>query len=148
LIATANGWVLLFDPHFEAQFQKLTKKVEKANHRLGDKVENSNHFKRYAAVTKLVFEVIPNDPNHNDFALGNTLSQEFKSWRRAKFLQQYRLFFRFDSSTKTIIYSWFNDEETLRAYGSKSDAYLTFVKMLQRGKPPTDWSQLVESLAE
>jgi toxin YhaV len=148
LIVSESGWVLLFDSHFESQYQKLLAKVERASHRLGDEVESSNHFKRFTALRKLVFEVIPADPAHKDFWLGNTLPNRYKSWRRARFLQQYRLFFRFDSASKTIIYSWFNDEETLRAYGKKSDAYFVFEKMLTRGKPPTDWDELRKALAK
>jgi toxin YhaV len=148
LIVSENGWVLLFDPHFEAQYQKLTEKVERASHRLGADVIHSNHFKRLAALRKLVFEVIPMNPADRDFSLGNTLPPPFKTWRRAKFLEQYRLFFRFDSRSKAIIYSWFNDEENLRAYGKKSDAYKAFEKMLVRGKPPTDWAELLDSLGE
>lgn len=148
MIVSENGWVLLFDSHFEAQYQKLTEKVERARHRLGADVTHSNHFKRLVAVRKLVFEVIPMDPADRDFSLGNTLPPQYKTWRRAKFLQQYRLFFRFDSSSKVIIYSWFNDEESLPAYEKKADAYKAFEKMLERGKPPTNWSELLESLGE
>jgi toxin YhaV len=148
LILKENGWVLLFDPHFDSQYQKLISKVERARDRLGDKATRSNHVKRFIALRKLVFEVIPKDPASKEFWLGSTMPKEFVSWRRAKYLQQYRLFFRFDSKTKTVIYSWFNDEENLRAYGSKTDAYATFVKMLQKGKPPTSWDELTKSLAE
>ena len=141
-----DGWLLLFDSHFESQYQKLVEKVERAQHRLGDKASESNHFKRLAAIHKLVYEVIPKDPAHKDFMLGSTLPGPYKSWRRAKFFQQYRLFFRLDTQTKVIIFSWFNDEDSLRAYGSKSDAYATFSKMLRKGKPPTTWQSLLDSL--
>jgi toxin YhaV len=141
-----NGWLLLFDAHFEAQYKKLVEKVERAKHRLGDKVTESNHFKRLAAVDRLVYEVIPKDPAHKDFMLGSTLDGPYRSWRRAKFFQQYRLFFRFDTEAKVIIFSWFNDEDSLRAYGSKNDAYATFTKMLRKGKPPTTWQVLFDSL--
>lgn len=146
MIVSENGWVLLFDSHFESQYQILTAKVERAAHRLGPEIEHSNHFKRLVAIRKLVFEVIPANPAHKDFALGNTLSTKYKSWRRAKFFQQYRLFFRYDSSSKVIIYSWFNDEQSLRAFGSKTDAYRVFEKMLLGAKPPTDWAELLKQL--
>lgn len=32
-----------------------------------------------------------------------------------------------------------NDENTLRTYGKKTDAYTVFSKMLKRGHPPADW---------
>ncbi|WP_448228818.1 type II toxin-antitoxin system YhaV family toxin [Pseudoxanthomonas mexicana] len=31
---------------------------------------------------------------------------------------------------------------TLRAYGSRTDAYVTFKKMLESGRPPDDWKAL------
>jgi toxin YhaV len=47
-------------------------------------------------------------------------------WFRAKFFQQYRLFFRYHRESRIIIYAWVNDEESKRAYESASDAYRTF----------------------
>ena len=37
-----------------------------------------------------------------------------------------------------IVFAWVNDEQTKRAYGSRTDAYATFRKMLDRGNPPDD----------
>ena len=34
---------------------------------------------------------------------------------------------------------WVNDDKTLRAYGSKTDAYATFKGMLEDGNPPDDF---------
>ncbi len=96
-----------------------------------------------AALDSLVFEVIPSDPASSKFLLGNTLGPKYRAWRRAKFGGQYRLFFRFDSKAKIIIFGWLNDEDSLRAYGSKSDAYAVFVKMLDSGSPPTTWTDLL-----
>ena len=46
----------------------------------------------------------------------------------------YRLFFRFASNpVKVIVYVWFNDEDTLRKSGAKTDVYETFKRMLARG---------------
>lgn len=39
--------------------------------------------------------------------------------------------------------AWVTDESSLREYGSKDDAYLVFSMKLGRGKPPTDWEQLL-----
>ena len=64
-------------------------------------------------------------------------------WFRAKFLQRYRLFFRYDSAAKIIIFAWVNDEATQRAAGATSDPYAVFTRMLERGHPPDDWAALV-----
>jgi toxin YhaV len=72
------------------------------------------------------------------------LGDDHKHWFRAKFFQQYRLFFRFDSASKIIVYAWVNDEKNKRAYGSKTDAYRVFEKMLNSGHPPASWNQLLK----
>jgi toxin YhaV len=41
-------------------------------------------------------------------------------WRRAKFLSRFRLFFRYNSKAKVIIYAWVNEENTLRKAGSSA----------------------------
>lgn len=45
---------------------------------------------------------------------------------------------------KVIIYVWMNDEDTLRAYESKNDAYRVFQKMLDSGYPPEDFEELLK----
>ncbi len=76
---------------------------------------------------------------------GGTLGEAYKHWFRAKFLQQFRLFFRYQQTAdaKVIVLAWVNDDTTLRAYESANDAYAVFRKMLDRGNPPDSWSNLV-----
>jgi len=57
-------------------------------------------------------QVIPNNPGSTDFNLGNTMGDINKKWKRAKFFQQYRLFFRYDLKSKIIIYAWVNHEQS------------------------------------
>jgi len=40
--------------------------------------------------------------------------------------RRFRLFFRYDSRAKTIVFAWVNDAQTLRSAGSKPDPYATF----------------------
>jgi toxin YhaV len=42
-----------------------------------------------------------------------------------------------------IVYAWVNDEDTKPAYESSDDAYRVFRKMLENGRPPDDWLQLL-----
>jgi toxin YhaV len=53
------------------------------------------------------------------------------------------LFFRYRESAKVIVYAWVNDESTKRAYGSQTDAYRVFAKMLNSGNPPDGWDALM-----
>ena len=41
-----------------------------------------------------------------------------------------------------LIFAWVNDENSLRTYGSKTDAYKVFKGMLDDGNPPDDWDAL------
>ena len=60
----------------------------------------------------------------------------FRHWRRAKIGRRFRLFFRFDSKNRIIVFAWANDENTLRSSGSRSDPYTVFQRMLEWGHPP------------
>ncbi len=139
-----NGWVLCAHPLFLEQHEDLIIEVENLRKKNPNDYQNKNASKRLAAIQKLVFEVIPNDPTLPDYRLGTTLGEEHKHWFRAKFFQQYRLFFRFHKESKIIIYAWVNDEDTKRAYDSKTDAYKVFKKMLQNKCPPSDWEALLK----
>ncbi|MFC5484660.1 type II toxin-antitoxin system YhaV family toxin [Microvirga aerilata] len=70
------------------------------------------------------------------FRQGSTRGTENKHWFSAKFLQQFRLFFRYSEDKKAIVLAWVNDDRTNRAYGSKPDAYAVFKKMLDAGDLP------------
>lgn len=144
-----NGWTIFAHPLFLDQVETLATKVELLKQK--DPVEylTKNTTKRLAAITKLAFEVIPQDPGQPEYRQGNTLGDEHKHWFRAKFFQQYRLFFRYHAPSKVIVYAWVNDEGTKRAYESSDDAYRVFRKMLEGGHPPDDWNSLLaEAKAE
>ena len=89
---------------------------------------------------------MPTNPDAPQFRLGKTLGSANTNWRRVKkgMPDRYRLFFRFASSpVKVIVYVWFNDEDTLRKAGSKSDVYESFRRMLARGEVPGDIEDLL-----
>jgi toxin YhaV len=142
-LATAHGWTLLMHPLFELQLNALIGKVEALKAKHPDNYKTKNDTKRLAAIEALVFDIIPQDPARPDYRQGSTLGAQHKHWFRAKFFQQYRLFFRYHQASKIIVYAWVNDETTLRAYNSKTDAYQVFARMLQSGNPPDDWDALI-----
>jgi len=139
----ANGWSLFLHPLFHEQLTQLREEVHKLRQKDPVGYINKNASKRLAAVTRLMYEIIPQDPGRPEYRQGLSLASEHKHWFRAKFFQQYRLFFRFHTSAKIIVYAWVNDETTLRAYNSKDDAYLVFKKMLDSGNPPGSWEALL-----
>jgi toxin YhaV len=138
-----GDWELYAHPLFLDQLETLTVAVERAREKNPDGYRSGRDAKMLAAVLKLAFEDIPADPVHKRFEQGETLGPARKHWRRAKFYQQYRLFFRFSSTAKVIVLAWVNDEQTKRAYGSRTDAYAVFAKMLNAGNPPDDWDALL-----
>ncbi len=138
-----GDWRIYAHPLFLDQLDALTTAVDRARRKDPSGYANGRDAKMLAAVFKLAFEDIPADPAHKRFEQGETLGANRKHWRRAKFYQQYRLFFRFSTAAKVIVLAWVNDEQTKRAYGSRTDAYATFAKMLKSGEPPDDWEALL-----
>ncbi len=144
-----NGWTIFAHPLFLDQLEAVIKQVEAQRQKDPVGYIRKNASKRLAVIAKLAFEVIPQDPGRAEYRQGNTLGEDHKHWFRAKFLQQYRLFFRYHAESKIIVYAWVNDEYTKRAYESGDDAYRVFRKMLENGRPPDDWSTLLtEARAE
>ena len=140
-----GDWEVWAHPLFLDQLEALTAAVERAREKDPDGYRSGRDAKMLAAILKLAFEDIPADPAHKRFEQGETLGPARKHWRRAKFYQQYRLFFRFSSTAKVIVLAWVNDEQTKRAYGSRTDAYAVFAKMLKSGNPPDEWDALLAS---
>lgn len=102
--------------------------------------------KLLAVILDFALNRVPAGPAEKMFRQGNTLGDDRKHWFRAKFGNgRYRLFFRFDSRAKVIVYAWVNDEQTLRTYGSNTDAYKVFRDMLNNGNPPDNWDKLLEA---
>ena len=144
----ANGWQLFYFKLFKVALDELEQEVTKlAEH---DPAGYKSHPKTrlLASVYKAIMQVVPTNPDHPDFRLGKTLGAEHTNWRRVKkgMPDRYRLFFRFASKpVKVIVYVWFNDEDTLRKAGSKTDVYEVFKRLLSRGQVP---SEIKELLAE
>lgn len=144
-----NGWTLFAHPLFLDQLEALIQQVETFRQKDPTGYAKKNTSKRLAAIANLAFEIIPQDPTRVDYRQGNALGESHKHWFRAKFFQQYRLFYRYHAPSKVIVYAWVNDEKTKRAYESSEDAYRVFRKMLEAGNPPDDWNNLLtEARAE
>lgn len=139
-----HGWTLFAHPLFLDQLDELTSQVEAHKRKDPTGYRGKNAFKRLAAIVRLAFDQIPQDPGKPEYRQGCTLGEQHKHWFRAKFFQQYRLFFRYHTASRIIVLAWVNDEDTKRAYSSNDDAYRVFRKMLDTGHPPDDWEQLLK----
>ena len=140
---SVNGWTLFAHPLFLDQVEELVRQVERLEQKDPAGFAKRSATKRLAAIAKLVFEVIPQDPTRPEFRQGGTLGEDHTHWFRAGFFQQYRLFFRYHASSKVIVYAWVNDEGTRRAYDSPTDACRVFSRMLVSGHPPDNWDRLL-----
>lgn len=138
-----HGWTIFAHPLFLAQVEAFTQQVENDKQKDPTGYIKKNASKRLAAITRLAFDIIPQGPARSAYRQGNTLGDNHKYWFRAKFFQQYRLFFRYHAQAKVIVYAWVNDETNLRAYERCNDAYRVFHKMLESGHPPDNWKHLL-----
>ena len=138
-----NGWTILAHPLLLDQLERLTATVEVAKAKNPAGYRSSANAKLLATINDLVFVQVPADPTAAIYRQGSTLGDALKHWFRAKFGNgRFRLFFRFSTQAKIIIFAWVNDETTLRTYGAKTDAYKVFKSMLDSGNPPDDWKAL------
>ena len=138
-----NGWHVYAHPLFFDQFERLTAKVAELKHKQPKTYKASAEAKVLAGLVTQAFVNIPQDPTREEYRQGGTLGAAHKHWFRAKFGGgRFWLFFRYNSSRKVIILAWVNDENSLRTYGSKTDAYAVFLRMLDSGNPPGDWAAL------
>jgi toxin YhaV len=138
-----NGWSIYAHPKFLDALEALVELVDRLRTKAPQSYKQKRPTKLLAAILQLAFDVIPNDPSRPEFRQGSTLGDHYKHWFRAKFFQQYRLFFRYHREARVIIYAWVNDEDTKRAYESSDDAYRTFRRMLDSGNPPDNWETLL-----
>jgi toxin YhaV len=137
-----SGWTIFLHPLLLEELEALVAEVERLRKKDPKSYRQKRATKKLAMILKLITETVPSDPTRPEYRHGSTLGDDYKHWFRVKFAQQYRLFFRYSVKEKVLIFAWVNDEGSLRAYGSATDAYAVFAKMLERGNPPDDWTAL------
>ena len=146
LNASPAAWQLFYFKLFKAALDDLEQAVTKLAQQQPNDFKSHPKTRLLASVYKSITQLVPANPDHPDFRLGKTLGAEYTNWRRVKkgMPDRYRLFFRFASSpVQLIVYVWFNDEDTLRKAGSKTDVYETFKRMLMRGEVPSSINVLL-----
>jgi toxin YhaV len=145
----ANGWQLFYFRVFKAAIDELEATVADLAKRDPAGYKSHPKTKLLASVFNAITAQVPANPDAPEFRLGKTLkavSAANSHWRRVKkgMPDRYRLFFRFASRpVKLIVYVWFNDEETLRKAGAKTDVYETFKRMLAKGLVPQTMDELL-----
>jgi len=143
-----NGWKIYFHSCFFNQIAELAQEVADLAAAKPDKYKGLKETKLLRGIERVILERLAADPLSQENRHGGTLGDEYKHWFRVKFGQQFRLFYRCSAERKAIVIGWVNDYDTLRAYGSKTDAYKVFAKMLKAGDPPDDWDALFSEAKE
>lgn len=147
----AKDWRLYYFRIFQAALDELEATVTQLAREKPKTYKTHPKTKLLASVYKAITDTVPSNPDAPEFRLGKTLGTQNTHWRRVKkgLPERYRLFFRFASSpTKVIVYVWFNDEDSLRKAGAKTDVYETFQSMLARGVVPGGIGELLAGAAE
>ena len=145
-MVAVQGWDLFAHPLLLDQLEKLVAAVERERVKRPKTYRSGANAKLLAALRRLIFQVVPEDPTRAEYRQGTTLGADGRHWFRAKFGGgRFRLFFRYDSKSRIVVYAWVNDETTLRTYGAKTDAYAVFRGMLDKDTPPDDWVTLLKA---
>lgn len=139
---------MLFHECIIEQLHKLHRAAERARRSDPASAHANANVKLFRALSHLMLDVIPASPAAEEHRQGNTLGPDHRHWRRGKIGRRFRVFFRYDTRSRIIIFAWVNDQSTLRASGSKTDPYTIFGKMLSRGHPPDDWQTLLHQSRE
>ncbi|WP_045213284.1 type II toxin-antitoxin system YhaV family toxin [Desulfonatronovibrio magnus] len=139
-----QGWTLLFHDCLVQQLKRLSTACHRARSSDPEDWPANANVKLFHALSRLMLRIIPVDPGHPGYRQGNTWGEDHRYWCRARIGRRFRLFFRYDSASKIIIYAWVNDQKTLRQAKGKKDPYTVFRKMLHQGNPPDDWDQLLD----
>lgn len=144
-----NGWKIYFHSCFFDQLRELALEVAHLAATKPNDYKGLKQTKLLAGIIQVIEDKLPADPLGQDKRHGGTLGDEYKHWFRVKFgAGRFRLFYRCSEQHKTIVIGWVNDFDTLRTYGSKTDAYKIFTKMLKAGNPPDDWRMLFKEAIE
>lgn len=135
---TRNGWTIYFHPLFGNRYRGLVEAAQKRRRKDPEGYGSHPDTKLFAHISGAIYDHVPQDPAAPQYRMTSPI----RGWSRVK-LGRYRLFFRFDSARKIIIYCWLNYCGTLRKEGASTDPYAVFVRMLSAGDPPGHFDALL-----
>ena len=129
-----HGWRILFHPELVRQLSKLKGVRERARRKDPHGFASNANVKVLQAVNRAMLEAIPQDPSRAEYRQEKTLGKGYQHWRRAKIGRRFRLFFRYNSKARVIVYAWMNDERTLRSAKSKNRSVYSVRQKARAGK--------------
>lgn len=100
-----HGWILLFHERVVKQMRRLQTAADRAQ-RTGapGSVERNANLKLFQILSHLMLETIPSNPTRDEYHQCDTSESAHRCWRRAKIGQRIRLFFRYDSKARTVVF--------------------------------------------
>ncbi len=131
-----HGWTLLFHDCLIDQLRRLHNAAQRAQRSDPTGFASNANVKLFHALSRLMLDVIPQDPSRDEYRQGGTLGPRYRHWRRTRIGRRFRLFFRYDARANVIVYTWVNDQSMLHSSGSKTDPNAVVARMLARGNPP------------
>ncbi len=140
-----HGWNLLFHEGLIEQLQKLQTAAKKAKAQDPQGFESNANLKLFNALAQLMLETVPSDPSRDEYRQGNTMGPAFRHWRRAKLGRRFRLFFRFDSKTRIIIFMAMMEAQTYLAKRQARADLNAFDAVMARtgGEPPREGDRIL-----
>lgn len=136
-----GGWTILYHPVFGVRVRALKDWVKHLKVTLSP-AEFAQHpdVKLLSATNTLITKTIPADPNAREFMLKAKLSK-FRRVRGHGLAGRHRMFYVFMAQSKTIIFLYLNDSDTLRKAGAKTDPYQVFAGLVESGKIGADFDE-------
>ena len=140
-----HSWNLLFHDGLIEQLQKLQTAAQKAQTQDTQGFESNANVKLFNALAQLMLETVPSDPSRDEYRQGNTMGPAFRHWRRAKLGRRFRLFFRFDSKTRIIIFMAMMEAQTYLAKRQARADLNAFDAVMARtgGEPPREGDRIL-----
>ena len=77
-----HSWTLLFHDFLIAQLLHHT--VQRAHRRGPTELAPNSNVKLCHALSRLMPEIIPEDPSRDEYRQGSTFGPRYRNWRRAK----------------------------------------------------------------
>lgn len=141
---TFCGWRVLFTEPFTTRYGDLSGRARALSVALSrEDYQRHAEAKLFKTVFKIVYEIVPADPDHPDFRLAG----ELKPFRRVKgrgLPRRMRLFFVFSEKARTIIFLYLNNAGTLRKAGDRHDPYDVFRGLIRKGEIGGDFGSNYE----
>jgi toxin YhaV len=137
-----RGWDLYLYSAFKQPYDTLVAEIDQLAKENPKEYACHAKAKLLKRINEIILDEVPSNPGNPLYRQGNTLGAHYKDWFHVKFLGRFRLFFKYNTKAKLIIYCWVNDETTLRKTGAETDPYKIFARMIKSGRPPNSWADL------